>query len=449
MAVSSIYGLEVHRRDLDFNGWIFCCLGFLEVGRHSSSAEQSWVFVSGSRNLCELRSFGCCREDVVLFTNIYIVDCWVDYGPVVFASHIEEGNTTISISAAPCDFPQQQRLTEVLTELVERHRKARAAVTNEMVDVFMAVIPLPKIPHVGFFSKTLSTNPRKNGRRTTVPDQSTGKEDPTVFLAYEDPIVSLVTINYDQDGLEANIFGDCVHASSLSRSYGSPFESLASTVELRLLRFWEARNVKKAGGSKHTGSMYAVSGFDITRSNLSFKLSDSPLSIRLGDLTAFFQITTPLAVANKTDEAVFVSFDGVITKLTNIGAAESGHIHDASIENPKDSQLPLLVTNLMGKTNTFHLRLTRFSCTSKHQTFTISRIFNEPNCPPVPDFFVDGGTGGTLNDMSGASSLTTKVCAVLTVDDNEPPGETIAGGASATDFLIPTSSKPTRKARLD
>lgn len=80
---------------------------------------------------------------------------------------------------------------------------------------------------MGFFSKTLSTNPRKNGRRTTVPDQSTGKEDPTVFLAYEDPIVSLVTINYDQDGLEANIFGDCVHASSLSRSYGSPFESLA------------------------------------------------------------------------------------------------------------------------------------------------------------------------------------------------------------------------------
>uniref|UniRef100_A0A0D3BTF5 3-oxoacyl-[acyl-carrier-protein] reductase n=1 Tax=Brassica oleracea var. oleracea TaxID=109376 RepID=A0A0D3BTF5_BRAOL len=41
---SKVSGLEVHRRDLDFNGWIFCCLGFLEAGRHSSSAEQSWVF---------------------------------------------------------------------------------------------------------------------------------------------------------------------------------------------------------------------------------------------------------------------------------------------------------------------------------------------------------------------------------------------------------------------
>ncbi|KAF3595580.1 hypothetical protein DY000_02020609 [Brassica cretica] len=39
----------------------------------------------------------------------------------------------------------KQRLTEVLTEVVERHRKARAAVTNEMVDAFMAVRPLPKM----------------------------------------------------------------------------------------------------------------------------------------------------------------------------------------------------------------------------------------------------------------------------------------------------------------
>ncbi|KAF3563461.1 hypothetical protein DY000_02018635 [Brassica cretica] len=41
---SSVSGLEVHRRDLDFNSWIFCCLGFSEAGCHSSSAGQSWVF---------------------------------------------------------------------------------------------------------------------------------------------------------------------------------------------------------------------------------------------------------------------------------------------------------------------------------------------------------------------------------------------------------------------
>ncbi|XP_047952870.1 tryptophan--tRNA ligase, cytoplasmic-like [Salvia hispanica] len=39
----------------------------------------------------------------------------------------------------------KKRLTEVLTELVERHRRARAAVTNDMVDAFMAVRPLPNM----------------------------------------------------------------------------------------------------------------------------------------------------------------------------------------------------------------------------------------------------------------------------------------------------------------
>lgn len=37
----------------------------------------------------------------------------------------------------------KQRLIEVLTLMVERHQQARAAVTDEMVDAFMAVRPLP------------------------------------------------------------------------------------------------------------------------------------------------------------------------------------------------------------------------------------------------------------------------------------------------------------------
>ncbi|ESQ33206.1 hypothetical protein EUTSA_v10004344mg [Eutrema salsugineum] len=39
----------------------------------------------------------------------------------------------------------KNRLTEVLTQMVERHRKARAAITDEMVDAFMAVRPLPSM----------------------------------------------------------------------------------------------------------------------------------------------------------------------------------------------------------------------------------------------------------------------------------------------------------------
>ncbi|XP_047337840.1 tryptophan--tRNA ligase, cytoplasmic-like [Impatiens glandulifera] len=39
----------------------------------------------------------------------------------------------------------KKRLTEVLTTLVERHRRARELVTEEMVDAFMAVRPLPNM----------------------------------------------------------------------------------------------------------------------------------------------------------------------------------------------------------------------------------------------------------------------------------------------------------------
>ncbi|KAJ9189083.1 hypothetical protein P3X46_000415 [Hevea brasiliensis] len=39
----------------------------------------------------------------------------------------------------------KKRLAEVLTDLVERHRLARSAVTDEMVDAFMAVRPLPNM----------------------------------------------------------------------------------------------------------------------------------------------------------------------------------------------------------------------------------------------------------------------------------------------------------------
>ncbi|KAJ9560314.1 hypothetical protein OSB04_005474 [Centaurea solstitialis] len=39
----------------------------------------------------------------------------------------------------------KKKLIEVLTEIVERHRAARAAVTDEMVDAFMAVRPLPNM----------------------------------------------------------------------------------------------------------------------------------------------------------------------------------------------------------------------------------------------------------------------------------------------------------------
>lgn len=39
------------------------------------------------------------------------------------------------------------------------------------------------------------------------------------------------------------------------------------------------------------GSVYTLSGFDVTRSNNNFRLSDAPLAIRFNDATSFDPVT--------------------------------------------------------------------------------------------------------------------------------------------------------------
>ncbi|KAL0738754.1 hypothetical protein Bca4012_014964 [Brassica carinata] len=95
----------------------------------------------------------------------------------------------------------------------------------------------------------------------------------------------------------------------------------SNTAEVRLLRFWEARNINRGGelmslemllideadtlvqGSipavqqrrfrerLSEGSVYTLSGFDVTRSNPKFKLTDGPISIRFNEGTAFEKLT--------------------------------------------------------------------------------------------------------------------------------------------------------------
>ncbi|XP_033144119.1 uncharacterized protein LOC103848292 [Brassica rapa] len=109
----------------------------------------------------------------------------------------------------------------------------------------------------------------------------------------------------------------------------------SNTAEVRLLRFWEARNVRKDGelmsldmllldeqstlihGSINSsrvdtfrsrlseGSVYSLSGFDVARANPKFRLSDSPVSIRFNDGTELFRFRSHeqlLALANTNRE---------------------------------------------------------------------------------------------------------------------------------------------------
>ncbi|KAH0912038.1 hypothetical protein HID58_035359 [Brassica napus] len=99
----------------------------------------------------------------------------------------------------------------------------------------------------------------------------------------------------------------------------------SSAVEARLLRFWEAKNVKRGGelmwvdmilidvnatmmqatiyanrlsrfrSKLAAGTMYTISGFDVARCAQNFRLTDSPLMIRFNDSTAFDELAEPVS----------------------------------------------------------------------------------------------------------------------------------------------------------
>lgn len=54
--------------------------------------------------------------------------------------------------------------------------------------------------------------------------------------------------------------------------------------------------------------------------------------------------------------------------------------------NPEDSIMPPFIADMDGKTYTFQVRVTAYNFTVNHQSFTVSRIINEIERVPAPDF---------------------------------------------------------------
>ncbi|CAN7031589.1 unnamed protein product [Brassica rapa subsp. trilocularis] len=142
-----------------------------------------------------------------------------------------------------------------------------------------------------------------------------------------------------------------------SRAFFSDLKSgkCSSILEARLLRFWEARNVKRGG--------------DLTNDNA----------------VGVLRYRVELVIADDTAEGAFGCFDGVMTKLHNLRAAEAG-------VNPEDVTMPPFITDMEGKKFTFQVRVNTYNFTAHHQTFTITHILTEHERVPVPDYVVDGGT---------------------------------------------------------
>ncbi|CAH8320550.1 unnamed protein product [Eruca vesicaria subsp. sativa] len=105
-----------------------------------------------------------------------------------------------------------------------------------------------------------------------------------------------------------------------------------------------------------------------------------------------------LTVSDESDTASFLGFDMEIAKLTCLQASEAAQIvgvgHDAQV----DTDIPLSLAGVVGKTYTFQLKLNDFNFSSKHQTFTISRIFPERALAPTPTFA--GHDGGQTAEMT-------------------------------------------------
>ncbi|KAF2610012.1 hypothetical protein F2Q70_00009775 [Brassica cretica] len=95
----------------------------------------------------------------------------------------------------------------------------------------------------------------------------------------------------------------------ISRVFFSDLKSskCSSVVEAWLLRFWEARNVKRGGelmcvdmllmdvNRLAARTIYSVSGFDVARCAQNFKLADSSLMIRFSDSTEFDVLADPIS----------------------------------------------------------------------------------------------------------------------------------------------------------
>ncbi|RID68697.1 hypothetical protein BRARA_C00840 [Brassica rapa] len=101
------------------------------------------------------------------------------------------------------------------------------------------------------------------------------------------------------------------------------------------------------------------------------------LSCNETNAVAALRYRVALSVSDNTDTASFLAFDTEMAKLTNLQASEAAQIVGIGVDAQVDTELPQSLADIVGKTYTFQLKLNDFNFSSKHQTFTISRIFPE------------------------------------------------------------------------
>ncbi|KAF3588546.1 hypothetical protein F2Q69_00030958 [Brassica cretica] len=116
-----------------------------------------------------------------------------------------------------------------------------------------------------------------------------------------------------------------------------------------------------------------------------------------------------MSIADKTGEGLFVTFDGVMAKLHNMRGHEAVNLLAGDGVNPEETDNPLFVLDMEGKTYTFQVKVGPYNFTANHQSFTISRILGEGDREPQPDFVNDGGDDDNGDDNKDAGLVSRKM----------------------------------------
>ncbi|KAF3523995.1 hypothetical protein F2Q69_00048761 [Brassica cretica] len=158
---------------------------------------------------------------------------------------------------------------------------------------------------------------------------TTTKLPPAPYLCYIkiSPVrIALSILLYSRDSFILESYPSSF-SMAMAKVFFSNLKSgrCSSVVEARLLRFWEARNVKRGGELMwmdllmvdvnstmmqvtisagrlpqfremlHARTMFSVSGFDVSRCAQNFWLTDSSLMIRFNESTSFQELTEPVS----------------------------------------------------------------------------------------------------------------------------------------------------------
>ncbi|KAL0788630.1 hypothetical protein Bca101_004876 [Brassica carinata] len=195
-----------------------------------------------------------------------------------------------------------------------------------------------------------------------------------------------------------------------------------------------------------------VSRFDVTRSNLNFMLSDSPLSIRLNDSTTFKEKTVPNSPHFQGKDLVMVTIkinsDLPVTLIVFDSQTLSFQKQVHGLRGD-----PMVVATSINPKLIGRLEMERTQEIVSSLVFFCRHCMQELHIPggrlPLPDFVTDEeGNNGPGDDMPGMTSLSTEVCVGGDKKDKGPTLETTSIGLITKNSHGTSSSKFTKKAHI-